>query len=586
LLCLLMPYAASAAGAFNVAAETAVFQDVRVVPTSDGVDVQITASEQVGPETSVLHSPERLMLDLPNTRLDRPRKLGVRAAGVIDIRVAQHSTNPPTTRVVIDLEHPCTYNVVNKGATVVVQLRGLPSAAEKPVAATAHQQQDALPPTPNKSNTPVARQAQSVEAGTCGNATGYKYTGAGGCAASSCHGSVQPKATTRIFQNEYTIWVGDDKHANAYTVLSNPVSVRMGEILKVGAPEHAAKCLACHALDVTPEQRTQKFGMDDGVSCENCHGPSSGWLGPHTQANWPHEKSVKLGMYDTRNMICRSAKCASCHVGSAEKFVDHAMIAAGHPDLTFELEFFTRAMPQHWKMPEDPWSPVKAWAVGGATQLSASLRRLAWRASLPTWPEYGELECFACHHSLTMPNDSWRQKQGYAGRRPGTPPWNVARYVVFRHLVEQVNPENEKQLSALIMKISDLIGQPNGKGAAISTAAQDAADLCERIAHQLESQRYDQAFTLQLMRSIADDANIGRDGERSAEQAYMSLETLFEAYHRNVKLANDGETQAAITGLFQQFNNPSAYNAPRFALQMQKVQSLLGSGNSSVGASK
>jgi hypothetical protein len=34
-----------------------------------------------------------------------------------------------------------------------------------------------------------------------------KYNGPGGCAASSCHGSVQPKTTTRIFQNEYTIWI-------------------------------------------------------------------------------------------------------------------------------------------------------------------------------------------------------------------------------------------------------------------------------------------------------------------------------------------------------------------------------------------
>src|SRR5271165_6855453 len=59
-----------------------------------------------------------------------------------------------------------------------------------------------------------------------------KYNGPGGCAASSCHGSVRPKNITKnIWQNEFSIWAAQDKHARAYSVLSNPVSVRMGKIL-------------------------------------------------------------------------------------------------------------------------------------------------------------------------------------------------------------------------------------------------------------------------------------------------------------------------------------------------------------------
>jgi hypothetical protein len=332
---------------------------------------------------------------------------------------------------------------------------------------------------------------------------------------------------------------------------------------------------------VAPEQRARIFGLEDGVSCESCHGPSSGWLGPHTIANWPHEKSLALGMYDTRDLLQRSRKCLSCHVGSEDKFVDHEMIAAGHPDLTFELDYFSRSMPQHWKQPEDTWFAVKAWSVGEAIELHAALLRLAWRASLPTWPEYGELDCFACHHSLTMPSDSWRQMEGYPGRRPGTPPWNASRYVVFRHVVEQVSPENEKQLHADIMKLAELTGHPSGKGLEIADVARRAAGLSEKIAGQLNQQKYDQHLTLELMRSIAEDGGaISQQGERSAEQAYMSLDSLFDAYRRNSRLADDSEIQTAIAGLFQQFNNPSAYSAPRFAAQMQKVQSALAHGAS------
>src|SRR5579863_9821631 len=98
------------------------------------------------------------------------------------------------------------------------------------------------------------------------NAATGMYNGPGGCAASSCHGSVQPKTSTRIFQNEYTIWIAQDKHALAFGVLSNNVSERIGKILNIGLPAKAPKCLACHSLYVPVEQQAQTFELADGVS--------------------------------------------------------------------------------------------------------------------------------------------------------------------------------------------------------------------------------------------------------------------------------------------------------------------------------
>src|SRR3984893_7424180 len=83
-----------------------------------------------------------------------------------------------------------------------------------------------------------------------------KYNGPGGCASSSCHGSIQPKQITRVAQNEYSIWAGQDKHARAYQTLSNDVSIRIGKILKFELPPNQTpRCLACHALAIPPEQR-------------------------------------------------------------------------------------------------------------------------------------------------------------------------------------------------------------------------------------------------------------------------------------------------------------------------------------------
>ncbi len=407
-----------------------------------------------------------------------------------------------------------------------------------------------------------------------------KYNGPGGCAASSCHGSVQPKQLTRIFQNEYSIWIAQDKHAKAFSVLSNPVSVRMGKILGIGPPSQAAKCLACHALSVAPEQRAQTFELDDGVSCESCHGPASGWLGPHTLNDWPHEKSVQLGMYDNRNLIKRSEKCLGCHLGTTDKFVDHEMIAAGHPDLTFEISYFTFYMPQHWKTPEqnNAWRSVQALGVGQAVQLRESLYRLARRSEGPNWPEYAELDCFACHHSLTAATDSWRQERGYSGLRPGNPPWNQARVVVFRDLVEELHPDTSKRLNDELLKLAGLINQLNGNRAEIAATSKRAAVLAGDVAIQIDSQPYDPAITLRVMRRIASDNQvIAADGERSAEQATMALDVLYRAYQQNTKPALDAGVRASLDAMLQTVQqNPSAYSAPKFAAQMQKVSDALG----------
>src|SRR5579872_4148266 len=249
-----------------------------------------------------------------------------------------------------------------------------------------------------------------------------KYIGPGSCAATSCHGSVKPVAGSRILQNEYSTWIVKDKHSHAYQALTGDIGERIARILKLNSKaEEAPKCLACHALYTTPEQRGRPFELSEGVSCESCHGPASAWLGSHTTRDWPHEKSLALGMRDTRDVIHRTERCLECHLGTKEKFVDHEMIAAGHPDLFFELDSFSAVMPRHWKVPRESapgvpvsedgdatgaWTGVRDWSTGQAVQLRASMDRLTWRARgerfdhKDVWPEYSELSCFACHHSL------------------------------------------------------------------------------------------------------------------------------------------------------------------------------------------
>jgi hypothetical protein len=364
------------------------------------------------------------------------------------------------------------------------------------------------------------------------------------------------------------------------------VGERVGRILGVGKSEQAAKCLACHALDVPTDARAKTFELNEGVTCESCHGPASAWLGPHTTRGWTHEQSVAAGMYDTRNLVRRTEKCLSCHLGTQEKFVDHEMIAAGHPDLYFELDSFSAVMPRHWKTPResgpgvaaenDAWAGVRDWGTGQAVQLRASMERIAWRAKGKNWPEYSELQCFACHHALTAPEQSWRQERGYPGRRPGDPPWNGSRYAVFRELAHLVDNDAATRLDDQVAHIAKMLSQLNPDREGVATAAASTASLSNQIALRIETQPYDAAMTMRLLQRISNDADeISNEGERAAEQAAMALDSLFIAWSHNAKPANDAEIRAAINGLFQQLENPSAYNPTDFARQMRKLNSLL-----------
>jgi Cytochrome c554 and c-prime len=420
-----------------------------------------------------------------------------------------------------------------------------------------------------------------------------KYIGPGSCAATSCHGSVKPIAGSRIFQNEYSTWIIQDKHSRAYQALTGDVGERMARILKLGAKaEEAPKCLACHALNPPPEQRGRAFEISEGVSCENCHGPASAWLGPHTTHSWPHEKSVALGMADTRDVIHRTEKCLECHLGTKNKFVDHEMIAAGHPDLYFELDSFSAVMPRHWKVPRESepgkpvedsaWVGVREWSTGQAIQLRAAMERLTWHAKgerfdkKDVWPEYSELSCFACHHSLGPAKDSWRQEHGYAGRRPGDPAWNSSRYIVFRLLAKQIDPPNAEELDRKLLSVSGEMSKLNPDRNAIASAASAAAPLAQRIAERLATMQYDQAVALRLLQTISGDAeNISLADERAAEQATMAMDSLYIAYSKDAKPANAPEVRAAINTLFQQLENPSAYNADQFASSLRRIRTLL-----------
>jgi hypothetical protein len=399
-----------------------------------------------------------------------------------------------------------------------------------------------------------------------------KYTGPGSCASPSCHGGVAPRSDNSVWQNEYSTWVVKDKHSQAFTALSLPVAVRMAKILGLPNAFSAPKCLACHALDVPEAERARTFDASDGVSCENCHGPASNWLGPHTTKAWTHQQSVDAGMYDTRDVVHRSEKCLTCHLGTPQKFVDHEMIAAGHPDLYFELASFQAVMPKHWRersdfttkdSKDDPWADVRALAVGQAVQLREQFRRVARYAQGPNVSEYSVMDCFACHHSLTSAQDSWRQELGYQNRKPGSLTLNLSSVTLLALFGN--SDADYRRLTTELIRLAEKPVSPDPQ----------AIEAADRVAQRIATMKFDPASTLAILKHASSSDVVANLGERPAEQITMAIDTLFVAYSRATKVDNSKAVQDAIHGLFKLLEDPSSYNAPKFAQQMRVVNGLL-----------
>ena len=87
-------------------------QRVNVIRGTDEIRVEIDARGAVTPKLSTADSPARLIVDLPGTAMaTAQRHIGVGSSDVKGIRIGMDGSVPPTTRIVVDLEHSCRYDM-------------------------------------------------------------------------------------------------------------------------------------------------------------------------------------------------------------------------------------------------------------------------------------------------------------------------------------------------------------------------------------------------------------------------------------------------------------------------------------------
>jgi hypothetical protein len=210
------------------------------------------------------------------------------------------------------------------------------------------------------------------------------------------------------------------------------VSVRMAELLepeksKRVPPHRNNLCLKCHSVDGANPQVAA-----EGVGCAACHGSSENWLTMHYLPSWKakhNSEKADYGFIPTKNLVARISNCATCHVGSADREVNHDLIAAGHPRLAFEYTrfHFQPIYQKHWneKLGTADFES-RAWVIGQVASLRAAVEVLQARANHPEkapWPEFAGYSCYACHQ--TVGTNEPRGTGPNTGRALGWPGWEV-----------------------------------------------------------------------------------------------------------------------------------------------------------------
>jgi hypothetical protein len=126
----------------------------------------------------------------------------------------------------------------------------------------------------------------------------FKYVGVSKC--KMCH-------KTKKSGNQYELWL-NGPHAKAYETLASEASIEIAKGMGIENPQTSDQCLSCHttAHGIDVELKEETLTTEEGVSCEQCHGPGSAYKKMTIMKD--REKSIANGL-----IIPTEESCVECH---------------------------------------------------------------------------------------------------------------------------------------------------------------------------------------------------------------------------------------------------------------------------------
>jgi hypothetical protein len=419
------------------------------------------------------------------------------------------------------------------------------------------------------------------------NASGT-YVGVASCSGSTCHG--RSEATGKIVrQDELMIWQDESTpagaHSRAWRVLQYPRSQAIAKRLGIGEATTAPMCLGCHA---TPAggARGARFQTSDGVGCEGCHGAASGWLASHYEVGANHAQNVARGLVPLENVKARADKCLDCHFGSdaAGQFVNHRIMAAGHPRIAFELDLFTTLQQHHnedrdYTQRKGRSNGVQTWAVGQAMALERSLALFQnpQRGTEGAFPEFYFFDCHTCHRRISD-NPNFEPTDVSNPSRPiptGMPAYNDENMIMLAAASRVASPA----LAQRFERDSRAFHQAMGKDRPSAVAAAGRLrETARALGDALGRADFNRGQTLAIIDTITSNAISERFTDYAGSvQAVMATDTLLSA------MVNSGQvTTAQATGIRNDINiayravrDPNEYQPREFRASLGRAASAI-----------
>jgi hypothetical protein len=124
-----------------------------------------------------------------------------------------------------------------------------------------------------------------------------EYVGASKC--KSCHKAEKNGA-------QFPKW-SSKKHSKAYEALKSDAAKEKAKAAGVEDPLKDETCLSCHTTAYKAKNKAKSYKIEEGVTCEACHGPGSMYKKSSIMKD--RKKSVEAGMVDKVD----EKICVTCH---------------------------------------------------------------------------------------------------------------------------------------------------------------------------------------------------------------------------------------------------------------------------------
>jgi len=157
-------------------------------------------------------------------------------------------------------------------------------------------------------------------AGSALMAQNFKYIGASKC--KMCH--VKPATG-----EQYNIWL-KGPHAGAMKTLASDEAKKIATEMGIADPTTDPACISCHStVGVVDKKLVASAKIDEGVSCESCHGPGSMYKGASVMKK--RELALTKGL-----VIPDEALCKTCHNEKSPTYkplnYEEALAKIAHPN--------------------------------------------------------------------------------------------------------------------------------------------------------------------------------------------------------------------------------------------------------------